>query len=63
MSWLLPPPLLLCAGVVALWPLTFVLRRPTSAMRLLVEAYVAKVAVIAAFWLAWVAYWVIEQRR
>jgi len=39
MSWLLPTPLLLLAGAVALWPLAAVVRRPTSAPRLLVEAF------------------------
>ena len=62
MSWLLPPPLILFAGVVALWPLTLVLRRPTSAPRLLLEAFVTTAAIIALFWLAWVAYWLLEQR-
>ena len=59
MRWTLPTPLLLFAGVVALWPLTFVVRgdgtatpsRPTSASRLLVEAFVTAVADLAIKWL------------
>jgi len=46
MSWLLPTPLLF-AGVAALWPLAAVVHRPTSASRLLVEAFVTTLAVIA----------------
>jgi hypothetical protein len=61
MSWLLPPPLLF-AGVVALLPLAAVVRRPTSAPRLLPQAFVTALAVIALVWLAWVALWLIEQR-
>ena len=62
MSWLLPTPLLLFAGVVALWPLAALVRRPTSALRLLVEAVAVPTGVNAAVWLAWVALWLIEQR-
>ena len=63
MSWTLPTPLLLFAGIVALWPLTtIVVHRPTSSPRLLVEAFAVTLAVIGAFWVAWVAYWLIEQR-
>jgi hypothetical protein len=61
MSWTLPMPLLFGGGV-ALWPLAAVLRRPTSVPRLLVEAFAVTLAVIGAFWLAWVALWLIEQR-
>ena len=62
MSWLLPLPLLLFAGVVALLPLAGLVRRPTSAPRLVVETCVTTLAVIALVWLAWVALWLIEQR-
>jgi hypothetical protein len=62
MSWLLPVPLLLFAGAVALWPLAAVVRRPTSATRLLIEAFGTTLAVIALVSLAWVALWLIEQR-
>jgi len=41
---------LLFAGVVALWPLAALLRRPTSAPRLMVEAFAVTLAVIAAVW-------------
>jgi H+/gluconate symporter-like permease len=46
MNWVLPTPLLLFAGVVALMPLAALVRRPTSAPRLVAE----------------VALWLIEQR-
>ena len=62
MSWFLPTPLLLFAGIVALLPLAALVRRPTSAPRLVAEAFVSALAVIALVWLAWVALWLIEQR-
>jgi len=49
MSGLLPTPLLLFAGVVAIWPLAHVVHRPVSGQRLLVEAFVTTGAVIAVF--------------
>jgi hypothetical protein len=61
MSWLLPTPLLLFAGVVALLPLAPLVRRPSSAPRLVAEAFVTTLAVIALVWLAWGAFWLIEQ--
>jgi hypothetical protein len=39
--------------IVALWPLSFVVHRSTSAPRLVVEAFVTTLAVIAVFWLTW----------
>jgi hypothetical protein len=62
MSWILPTPLLLFASVVALLPLVTIGHRPTSAPRLVAEAFVAALAVIALVWLARVAFWRIEQR-
>ena len=62
MSWLLPTPLLLVAGVVALWPLAAVVRRPTSRARLIVEAFGTTLTLIGFVWLAWIALWVLEQR-
>jgi hypothetical protein len=62
MSWLLPTPLLLFAGVVALLPVAALVRRPTSAPRLVAEAFVTTLAVIALVWGAWVALWLVEQR-
>jgi hypothetical protein len=62
MSWLLPPPLLLFAGVVALLPLASLVRRPTSARRLLVEAFAITLAVIAAVLGGWLLLWLLEQR-
>ncbi len=59
---LAPTPLLLFAGVVALLPLAAIMRRSTSTLRLVVEAFVTALAVICAFWLAWVAVWLLEQR-
>ena len=61
-SWTLPGPLLLFAGLVALVPLASVVRRLTAAPRLLAEAFITALAVIAFVWLAWVALWLIEQR-
>lgn len=61
-SWLLPTPLLLFAGVVSLLPLTAIVRRSTSAPRLVAEAFLTTRAVIAVVWLAWVAFWLIEHR-
>jgi hypothetical protein len=62
MNWTLPLPLLLFAGVVALWPLAALMRRPTSAPRLIAEAFAVAIAVIGAFWLGWLALWLIEQQ-
>ena len=62
MSWILPTQLLLFAGVVTLLPFAAIVRRPTSTPRLLAEAFVTTLAVIALVWLAWVALWLIEQR-
>ena len=50
------------AAVVALLPLAALVRRPTSAPRLVAEAFVTTLAVIALVWLAWVALWLLEQR-
>jgi hypothetical protein len=62
MSWILPAPMLLFAGTVALWSLAAVMRRPTSSPRLLVEALGVTLAVIALVQLAWIALWLIERR-
>ena len=62
MSWILPTPLWLLAGVAALVPLTYVLRRPVSGLRLMAETFAVTLAVIAAFWLGWVALWLLEHR-
>jgi hypothetical protein len=51
MSWTLPLPLLLFAAAVALLPLATVVRRPTSAPRLMAEAFITALAVIGTFWL------------
>jgi hypothetical protein len=61
-SWILPVPLLLFAGVVALLPLPAVVRRPTSVSRLVVEAFVVTIAVIAAVWAGWLLLWLVEHR-
>ena len=53
MSWILPTPLLLLAGTVALLPLVTLMRRPTSAPRLVVEAFLTALAIIGLVWLAW----------
>jgi hypothetical protein len=62
LSWALPTPLLLFAGVVALWPLPAVVRWPTSGLPLFVEALGITLAVIALIQLAWLAFWLLEQR-
>jgi hypothetical protein len=62
LTWTLPAPLLLFAGIVALWPLASLVQRPTSALRLMVEVFITALAVIALVWLAWVALWLIERR-
>ena len=62
MSWTLPLPLLLFAGVVALLPLVVIVQRPTSTPRLMCAAFVTALAVIGAFWLAWAARWLFAQR-
>ena len=55
-------PLLLFAGVVALWPLAAVVRRPTSAPRLIAEAFGTTLVVIALVWSAGIVLWLREQR-
>ena len=62
MSWLLPTPLLLVAGVKALAPLARLLRQPVSGLRLLGEPFAIALAVIALFWRGWLALWLLEQR-
>jgi hypothetical protein len=62
MSWSLPVPLLLFAGGVALLPLTALVRRPTSAPRLVVEAFAVALAVIAVVWAGWILLWLLEHR-
>jgi hypothetical protein len=54
--------MLLFAGVVALLPLATVERRPTSSPRLVAEAFITALAVIALVWLASMALGLIEQR-
>ena len=56
------PVLRLIVGVVALRPLAGRVRWPTSAPRLVAEAFVTALAVIAIVWLVWVALWRMEQR-
>jgi len=46
MSWTLPTLMPLFAGAVAVWPLAAVVRRPTSSLRLLAEAFGTTPAVI-----------------
>jgi hypothetical protein len=60
-SWLLPVPLLLFAGIVALVPLAALAGRPTSVPRLVAEAFMVAGAVIAAVWAGWVLLWLLEQ--
>lgn len=51
MNWILPLPLLLVAGAVTLWPLTALVRRPTTLPRLVAQAVSTTRAVIARVWL------------
>jgi hypothetical protein len=46
MTWILPIPLLLFAGVVVLLSLAPLVRRPTSTPRLVAEAFVTALAVL-----------------
>jgi hypothetical protein len=62
MSWILPVPLLLFAGVAALLPLASLVRRPTSVRRLVVEAFVVTLLVIAAVSAGWLMLWLLEPR-
>jgi hypothetical protein len=50
MSWILPTPLLLFAGVVALLPLASLVRHPVSLPRLMAGTFGSTLAVIAAVW-------------
>jgi hypothetical protein len=61
MSWILPIPLLVFAGAVALVPLAAVVRGPTPP-RLVVEASAVTLAVITVVWAAWLLLWLIEHR-
>jgi hypothetical protein len=60
MSWILPVPLLLFAAAVALLPLAALVHRPTSAPRLVVEAFAVTLAIITAVWAAWLLLWLLE---
>jgi hypothetical protein len=62
MTWVLPALLLVFASVVALLPLVAAERRPTSALRLVVEALAVTLAVNAVIWGEWLALWPLEQR-
>jgi hypothetical protein len=56
-SWILPIPLLLFAGAVALPPLAALVRRTTTLPRLVAQAVGTTRAVIALVWVAWIAGW------
>ena len=62
MCWILPVPLLLFAGTIALLLLAALVRWPMSAPRLVAEVFITALAIIAIVWLAWVVLWRIEQR-
>jgi hypothetical protein len=47
MNWILPVPLLLFAGVVALVPLVAIVRRPTPTPRLVAGAFITALTVTA----------------
>ena len=62
MTWILPTPLLLFAGAVALLPLATVVRWLTSVPHLLVATFAVTLGVIAAVWAGWALLWLLEQR-
>lgn len=62
MSWMLPPPILVFAGAVALWAFAAVVRRPPSLPRLVAKAFGTTLSIIGLVQLAWLALWVLEQR-
>jgi hypothetical protein len=53
MSWVLPVPLLVLAALM---------RRPTSAPRLVLEAFAVALLLVAAVWAPWVLFWLLKQR-
>jgi hypothetical protein len=61
MSWRRPIPQLF-GGVAALVPVVSWVRRSVSLSRVVVEAFITALALIALVWLAWVGLWLIEQR-
>jgi len=62
MSWMLPTPLLLVAGAVALWPLAAIVRQVTSPSRLVAATFGTTLAVIGLVWHGRAALWWREQR-
>ena len=63
MSWILPTPLLLFAGVVALLPMATLVRQPTSAPRLVAEVVWIAPAVLLIESALWAIDSRVEQRR
>ena len=61
-SWTLPVPLLPFAGALAVLPLASLVRWPTSAPRLVAEAFLTALVVIVLVWLAWVVRWLLKHR-
>ncbi len=62
MSWMLPTPLLVLAGILAVacvWPR---LSRPTSTPRLVAESFAIGILSCAVFAAAWALYWWVEQQ-
>ena len=62
MSGILPAPLLLFAGAVALLPLAALMRRPVSLPHLMAGAFAVTLAVIGLVWAGWLVLWWIEHR-
>jgi hypothetical protein len=72
MSWVLPLPMVILAGVIGLAlalprvvrPTTAVPRvvRPTTAVRLMAEAFAIGLLTCLGFAAAWALYWWVEQR-
>ena len=62
MSWILPTPLLILAGAIALALALPRVARPTGNLRLVAEAFAIGILTSAGFAAAWALWWWVEQR-
>ena len=62
MTWVMPVQLLPFAGLLALLLASPRISRPTSNVRLFVEALIIAIGTAAACGVVWAVYWWIEQR-
>jgi len=62
MSWVLPTPLLILAGVIGFALALPRVGRPTSALRLMAEVFAIGVLTGAGFAAAWALCWWVERR-